>query len=65
MFRRNKKHEVTPHMKFEIEKAVNQQKLASEELEEAKTLASHLKAIREENHFTQDFRVALGLRNGN
>lgn len=62
MLRRNKKHEVTPHMYSEIARAKSQQNTANTELEEAKNLAQHLILIREENHFAQDFRKALGLR---
>lgn len=62
MFRRNKKHEETPEMQAEKHKAYIQQRRASIELEEAKTLAEHLKEIRDENHFTRDFRIAIGLR---
>lgn len=63
MFRKNKKHTVTPQMVAEIHKAKVQQNRASVELEEAKTLAQHLKVIREDNHFTRDFRIALGIQN--
>lgn len=62
MFRKNKKHTVTPQMVAEIHKATVQQNRAKTELEEVKTLAQHLKEIRDDNHFTRDFRIAIGLR---
>jgi hypothetical protein len=51
-------------MEAERAKADYQQVLANIELEEAKTIAGHLRIIREENHFSRDFRKALGIQNG-
>jgi hypothetical protein len=51
-------------MEAERAKADYQQKVADIELEEAKTIADHLRIIREDNHFSRDFRKAIGIQNG-
>lgn len=64
MFGRNKKLQLTKAHEDEIVRADDQLIKAEKELSIAQELARTLSVIRSENHFSRDFRKALGVENG-
>lgn len=60
LFRKQKKHELTPEMIERKKEAERLQEMAHNELKEAVEINSTLREIRLKNHFAEGFRRSLG-----